>query len=178
MRKRLTEWAIVIVIAVGLAIGLRGFALQAFYVPSGSMIPALQIGDRILVNKLFFSASSLGRGTIVVLHHPPADASCGPPSEDLVKRVIATGGQTISSNGNKILINGQVIKETYLPKVDPLGSTPITRQKIPKGEVFLLGDNRAISCDSRFWGPISTKLIVGDVAAIWWRSGHPYLHLF
>ncbi len=176
--KRILEWGAVIVVALAISAGIRGFALQAFFVPSGSMIPTLKIGDRILVDKLFFSASSVGRGAIVVLHHPTHDNMCGPPGEDLVKRVIATAGQTIWSRGNTVYINGKPIKENYLPPGTSLGSTPISRQSIPKGDVFLLGDNRSISCDSRFWGPVPTSSIVGKVVAIFWRSGHPYLHFF
>jgi signal peptidase I len=172
------EWFSVIVIALLLAVGIRGFAVQAFYVPSGSMIPTLDIGDRILVDKLFFTAADVKRGAIVVFSHPPKDTMCGSPGEDLVKRVIATQGQTIWSKGNSIYINGKVISEPYLPPGTQLGSTPITRQTIPKGEVFLLGDNRSISCDSRYWGPIPTTLIIGQVFVTWWRSGHPDLHFY
>jgi len=176
--KRVLEWGVVIVVALVISAGIRGFALQAFFVPSGSMIPTLKIGDRILVDKIFFSASSAGRGTIVVLHHPSHDNMCGPPGEDLVKRVIATAGQTIWSQGNTVYIDGKAITESYLPRGTSLGTTPISRQTIPKGDVYLLGDNRSISCDSRFWGPIPTSSIVGQVVAIFWRSGHPYLHFF
>jgi signal peptidase I len=142
------------------------------------MIPTLEIGDRIIVDKIFFSAASVSRGTIVVFRHPSTDNMCGSPGEDLVKRVIATQGQLIWSSGNAIYINKKRITENYLPKGTQLGSTPITRQTIPKGDVFLLGDNRSISCDSRYWGPIPTSSIVGKVVTIFWRSGHPYLHLF
>lgn len=176
--KRVLEWGGVIIAALAISAGIRGFAMQAFYVPSGSMIPTLKIGDRILVDKLFFSASSVGRGAIVVLHHPSHDNMCGPAGEDLVKRVIATAGQSIWSSGNTVYINGKAITERYLPAGILLGSTPISRQTIPRGDVFLLGDNRSISCDSRFWGPIPTSSIVGKVVMIFWRSGHPYLHFF
>ncbi len=176
--KRVLEWGAVILVALAISIGIRGFALQAFFVPSGSMIPTLDIGDRILVDKLFFSASSVGRGTIVVLHHPSHDNMCGPSGEDLVKRVIATAGETIWSKGNTIYIDGSPITENYLPRGTSLGLTPIARQRVPKGDVYLLGDNRSISCDSRYWGPVPTSSIVGKVVAIFWRSGHPYLHFF
>lgn len=185
--RRFWEWGSVVLVALVLSIGIRGYALQAFYVPSGSMIPTLAIGDRIVVDKIFFSSGSVARGTIVVFRHPSTDNMCGSPGEDLVKRVIAVGGQTIWSEGNAIYITGKdrtaadrnkPITEKYLPKGTQLGSTPIRRQTIPNGEVFLLGDNRAISCDSRYWGPIPTTSIIGKVVTIFWRSGHPYLHFF
>lgn len=176
--RRLLEWGVVVAVALLISLGIRGFALQAFYVPSGSMIPTIQIGDHILVDKLFFSASSVRRGTIVVFRHPAADTNCGPPNQDLVKRVIATAGQTIWSRGNSIYIDNKLITENYLPPNTALGSTPIRRQTIPPGDVFLLGDNRSISCDSRFWGPIPTSSIIGKVVLVFWRNGHPFLHFF
>lgn len=176
--KRIIEWGVVILVALVLSIAIRGYALQAFYIPSGSMIPTLAVGDRILVDKIFFSSSAVGPGTIVVFHHPTADTMCGEPGEDLVKRVIAVAGDTIWSNGNQVVVNGSALKESYLPVGTSLGSTPIRRQTIPTGDVYLLGDNRSISCDSRYWGPIPTSTIVGKVVAIFWRSGHPDLHFF
>lgn len=176
--RRLVEWGAIIVVALALSVAIRGYAFQAFFVPSGSMIPTLEIGDHILVDKLFFSAASVGRGTIVVFHHPSADSMCGPANEDLVKRVIATAGQTIWSKGNSVYIDGKVISEPYLPAGTQLGSTPIRRQTVPKGDVFLLGDNRSVSCDSRYWGPIPTSSIVGKVVLVFWRNNHPFLHFF
>ncbi len=129
------------------------------------------------MDKLFFSAASVKRGAIVVFHHPPADLSCGEAGQDLVKRVIATQGQQIWSVNGRIFIDGRPITEPYLPANDALGPA-IVRQTIPRGEVFLMGDNRTNSCDSRFWGPIPTSLIVGKVVAIWWHNSHPFLHLF
>lgn len=177
-QRHLIEWLAVIVVALIVSVVIRGWALEAFYVPSGSMIPTLQIGDRILVDKLFFNAGSVKRGTIVVFNHPARDTMCGPAGEDLVKRVIATGGQTIYSIGNTIYINGTPISEPYLPKGTQMGSEGIVKQTVPKGDVFVMGDNRSISCDSRYWGPIPTSSIVGKVILVWWRHNHPYLHFF
>ena len=96
----------------------------------------------------------------MVFSHPPLDDCPGPQNGDLVKRVIALPGQTIYSSGNNIYVNGHLLSEPYLPRYDPLGP-PIpdaTRQhpyRVPAGDFYVLGDNRAISCDSRYWGPIT-----------------------
>lgn len=163
-------WLVVIVIAAAASVLLRAFVVQTFYVPSGSMEPTLQVGDRILVQKTGFS---LQRGDIVVFKHPKRDLA--PPfNEDLVKRIIGLPGETIWSEGKTVYINGQPLSEPWLAPGTALG-IPITRQKIPPGEYFLMGDNRTDSLDSRIWGPISGSTIIGRVFLIVWRHGHPVL---
>ncbi|MGD0558094.1 MAG: signal peptidase I [Streptosporangiaceae bacterium] len=180
LRRTLTEVVITVVVAVLLAALVRTFAFQTFWVPSSSMVPTLQVNDRILVQKAFFSWHDIREGNIVVFTHPPRDA-CGPG--DLVKRVIGLPGQTIYSSGNNIYINGRLLSEPYLPHPDPLGPAipDASRQhpyKIPAGDFYVMGDNRAISCDSRYWGPIKGSSIVGKVVLVWWRNGHPFFHAF
>jgi signal peptidase I len=164
------SWIAVIAVAAVISVLLRVFVVQTFYVPSGSMEPTLQIGDRILVQKVGFS---LQRGAIVVFHHPAKDTE-GPLNEDLVKRIIGLPGETISSVGNTVYINGKPLTEPWLPKNTVLGQ-PITTQKIPAGEYFMMGDNRSDSADSRIWGPIPGNTIIGRVFLIVWRGGHPVL---
>lgn len=178
------EWGVVIVIAVAVALVVRATALETFTIPTASMEPTLNVGDRILVAKAFFNWHDVHEGEIVVFTHPPRDTDCvGPPNEDLVKRVIALPGQTISSRGNTIYIDGRRLSEPYLPTPDPLGpaiaSGPNgTAYRVPAGEFFVMGDNRAISCDSRSWGPIKGSTIVGDVVLRFWHNGRPDFHLF
>jgi signal peptidase I len=179
--RALAEGAIALVVAVLLALGVRTFGIQTFWIPSTSMVPTLQKGDRILVLKAFFNWHDLHEGDIVVFSQPPRDR-CGPDG-DLVKRVIALPGQTIYSAGNRLYVNGRRLAEPYLPRIDPLGP-PIpdaTRQHpfhVPAGEFYMMGDNRQISCDSRYWGPIKGSSIVGRVVLLWWRDGRPDLHGF
>ena len=171
----LREWAIVIVCAVLLAVVVRDFVAQTFYIPSGSMEQTLAIGDRILVNKLAYDFHSIHRGDIIVFSRPAnEEGECsGPPVPDLVKRVIGLPGETISSKGNTVLINGKVLHETWLPPDGhDLGSTPIPTTVIPAGHLFVMGDNRPNSCDSRMWGTITTSSVVGEVQLIIWPPTH------
>lgn len=182
-RRVLGGWAISLALAVLVAFGIRTFVFQAFSIPSTSMVPTLDVYDRILVQKAFFNWHQVRDGDIAVFTHPPRDHCPGPARTDLVKRVIALPGQTIYSAGGILYVDGKRLREPYLPPHDPLGP-PIpgaTRQDpfhVPRGEFYVMGDNRAISCDSRFWGPIKGSSIIGRVVMLLWHDGHPDLHFF
>ena len=177
-RRMAVEIVLGLCLALLLALGIRAYAFQVFFVPSGSMLPTLQIGDRILVNKFLFNAHSVGPGTIIVFHTPPlAMSRCATDDGDLVKRVVAAGGDTIESKGNSIYVNGKYQKETYLAPGTALGQAiPLTT--VPKNDVYVLGDNRSISCDSRVWGPVPDSSIVGKVVAVIWHGWHPDIRVF
>jgi signal peptidase I len=168
--------------AVLLAAGLRLLVFQPFSIPSVSMVPTLDVGDRILVQKAFFDWHDVRQGEIVVFRHPAADTDCsGPPDTDLVKRVIALPGQTIYSAGDGIYVNGHRLPEDYLPAADPLGpaipgASAREPYRVPAGEFYVLGDHRQVSCDSRFWGPVRGTSMVGRAVLLWWRGGHPAWH--
>jgi signal peptidase I len=182
-RRVFAGWAICLTLALLLAFGIRAFVFQAFSIPSTSMVPTLEVRDRILVQKAFFNWHQVREGDIVVFTHPPRDHCPGPAGTDLVKRVIALPGQTIYSAGGILYVDGRRLREPYLPPHDPLGP-PIpsaTRQDpfhVPRGEFYVMGDNRAISCDSRFWGPIKGSSIIGRVVMLVWHDGHPDFHFF
>jgi signal peptidase I len=174
----LREFLVVVIVAVVAAVLLRTFVVQTFSIPSGSMMPTLNIGDRIVVDKLSYDLHGVGRGDIVVFSRPPAEDCAGPPVADLVKRVIGLPGETISLSGNGyVVINGKRLDESWLPK-SARGTTypgpsghPYSLAhpyKIPAGDYFMMGDNRGDSCDSRFWGPISKSLMVGKVDVRIW----------
>lgn len=129
-------------------------------VPSGSMIPTIDIGDQILVDE---QVRAFGEGAIIVFAQPARDTMCGPAETDLVKRIVALPGQTIWSVGNAIYVNGHVLREPYLTTAarTDLGP-PIERTTVPKNDLYVLGDNRSISCDSRYWGPVPARTIVGQ----------------
>jgi signal peptidase I len=180
-RRGLFEMATMVLVAL-LVVGLvRTFAFQAFWIPSSSMVPTLGVNDRVLVQKAFFTWHDLREGDIVVFSHPPLDQCGGPQEGDLVKRVIALPGQTIYSSGNSVYVNGRLLAEPYLPHDDPLGPPIASSQhpyRVPPGEFYLLGDNRAISCDSRYWGPIKGSSIVGKVVLVWWHDDRPDFRRF
>lgn len=133
--------------------------------------------------KAFFTWHDVREGDIVVFSEPPLDHCAGPQGGDLVKRVIALPGQTVYSSGNSIYVNGRLLAEPYLPHDDPLGppvphASPQHPYRVPPGEFYMLGDNRAISCDSRYWGPIKGSSIIGKVVLVWWHNSHPEFHGF
>jgi signal peptidase I len=174
-RRVAIEWLSVAAVALLLALGMRTFVFQAFYVPSGSMIPTILPHDRILVDKLLFSASHLHTGDVIVFRRPANDKVCGLDEADFVKRVIAVGGQRVFSKGQTVYVANKAISEPYLPKGQPLGMA-IKPQTVPKGQLFVMGDDRPDSCDSRYWGDVPTSNVIGKVVLVWWRNGHPDLH--
>jgi signal peptidase I len=169
----IAEWAAVAVIALGLAVVVRTYVAQMFFIPSGSMLPTLQIGDRIVVDKLSYDLGSVHRGDIVVFAKPPLEQA---DYTDLVKRVIGLPGDVISVSDGHVDIDGRPLAEPWLP--DPPPPTypspvpaPFSLQhpyRVPAGEYYVMGDNRTDSEDSRYFGPISGSLIVGKMALRVW----------
>jgi signal peptidase I len=187
--ERRTHWlresVVVIVVALVVALLLRTFVVQTFFIPSGSMEPTLQVGDRILVNKLSYHFHPVHRGDIVVFARPPAENCGGLPVNDLVKRVIGLPGNVISLSGGYVYIDGKKLDESWLPASEqgvteqgPAGNNSNLARpyKVPANDYFVMGDNRQDSCDSRYWGPITKSLIVGKVELRVWPL--TALHLF
>jgi signal peptidase I len=128
------------------------------------MEPTLIVGDKVLVNKLSYDFHSVHRGDVIVFKKPPNDFS--PGIKDLIKRVIGLPGETISAQDGSVYINGQKLKESWLPKgvtTDNFG--PV---RIPAGQYFVMGDNRGDSADSRVFGPITKSLIIGRAFLLVW----------
>jgi signal peptidase I len=168
------EWLLIVLLAASSAFLIRTYVFQTFFIPSGSMIPTLQIGDRIIVSKLSTEFGSIHRGDIVVFKRPATENCGGPVVSDLVKRVIGLPGDHITSRGNSIIINGKTLDEKWT-HVEPLGQS-IGYVVVPKGSYFMMGDNHPESCDSRMWGVLNAKLVVGKVVWRIWplsRFGHP-----
>jgi signal peptidase I len=173
--RSLVEWVAVIVGALVVALVVKTFLFQAFYIPSASMEPTLEEGDRVLVNKLSYDLHDVHRGDVVVFELP--DDEVGPDGiKDLIKRVIGLPGDTIETRDGAVYINDRRLKEPYLPDGtvtgDPAdGNNPaIERQTIPDGMVFVMGDNRDNSHDSRYAdrGPIPVDSIVGRAFVLVW----------
>jgi signal peptidase I len=174
------EW-VIILMAVGLCtLALRAYVVQSFSIPSLSMYPTLQVGDRIIVNKVSYHLHGVHRGDIVVFARPPLEDQ---EYADLVKRVIGLPGETISSKGGHVYIDGRRLAEPWLPPGPDsyTGALPGDQHPqynlpgpvtIPADEYFVMGDNRTDSEDSRFFGPIPQSLIVGRAVAVVYPFSH------
>ncbi|MGQ9497290.1 MAG: signal peptidase I [Desulfotomaculales bacterium] len=149
-----------LVIALVLAVIIRVFVFEPFYIPSGSMEPTLLTGDRIIVSKLSYRLGVPGRGDIIVFKYPRD------PSRVFVKRVIGLPGETVALRESKLYVNGRQIPEPYLP--EGLRFADFGPVRVPAGHLFMLGDNRNSSDDSRVWGFLDKRLIIGKAVAIYW----------
>lgn len=187
LRRRSTawwalEWLCVVGLALLLAFGVRTFVVQTFYIPSGSMEPTLQIGDRILVFKMAYDFTNPATGDVVVFKAPPSE-HCGDPTvTDLVKRIVGLPGQTIwsghasssspSQTGNTIWLENPGSTHPYRLDQDwphyAFLLQPIKRQTIAANHYFMMGDNHPASCDSRVWGTLPRSDIIGKVVLKIW----------
>ncbi len=171
LRHLLFEWVLIIVVAVALSLALRTFVFQTYYIPSGSMIPTLQVGDRIIVDKLAVDWGTIHRGDILVFKSPPGEHCDGGHVGILVKRVIGLPGDHLYSVGNTIYVNGKRLDEAW-PHTEPLGPPAIAPRSHPiivtANHYFMMGDNHYDSCDSRYWGTITRSDAIGKVFARVW----------
>jgi signal peptidase I len=179
VKSEIREWTESIIIALILALLIRTFIVQAFKIPSGSMIPTFQVGDRIFVNKFIYGARipftdirlpavrQPERGDIMVFVSPEA------PKRDFVKRLIARGGEKFEIRNGNIYIDGKQIevplsvRSNYYYNRGDYGKEGdvIT---VPKDSFFVLGDNSANSRDSRYWGFVPKKNLIGRAICIYW----------
>ncbi|HEY3247043.1 MAG TPA: signal peptidase I [bacterium] len=153
------------IFAALLSLVIITFVVQAFYIPSGSMEPTLQVGDRILVSKLSYRLGPIRRGDIIVFHYPLN------PGKDFVKRVVALAGERVELRDGVVLINGQPISELYptaLAGGDRSCTSNYGPQQIPPDNLFVLGDNRCNSEDSRFFGFVPVPNVIGKALFIYW----------
>lgn len=166
--RSMVEWVAVIVGALIVALVIKTFLFQAFYIPSGSMLPTLETGDRVLVNKLSYDAHDVNRGDVVVFERPPGQ----PESEikDLIKRVIGLPGDVIEARDGVVYVNDRELDEPYLAEGTRTENLP--RQTVPDNHVFVMGDNRMGSQDSRVFGAIEEDLIVGRAFVRIWPVTH------
>lgn len=168
------EWLVVIIGALVVALVLRTWLFQAFYIPSGSMEPTLHIDDRVLVNKVSYDLEDVDRGDIVVFERP-ADWGTG-EIDDLIKRVVGLPGETISVVDGQVLINGAPLDEPWLADaVETPGFFPesgcVPQCTIPDDSVFVLGDNRGNSDASNHFGPLPFEQVVGRAFLRVWPIG-------
>ena len=179
MRKKnvFLEYLEVLLVALLLALVIRTFAVQAYRIPSGSMLETLQIGDQLLVNRLAYGFfvpfkdeplitwSTPQRGDVIVFEYPLD------PETDFIKRVIGVPGDKIAMENKVLYVNGVKMDEPYVQHIDPAikpqrdNFGPI---EVPPGKYFVMGDNRDDSKDSRFWGFVGFNAIQGKAMIIYW----------
>jgi signal peptidase I len=181
-----------VLLALAVAILVKTFLIQAFYIPSESMEPTLEVGDRVFVNKLAYDIGDLGRGDVIVFANPHPEqlpergavsaflhwlgegiGFAQPADEDFIKRVIGLPGETIEIRDNVVYIDGEPLDEPYLTDAarQSNGSFPVTR--IPAGHLFMMGDNRGNSADSRYGlGLVPVDKVIGRAFIVIWPPSH------
>ena len=157
------SWGLTILIALAVTFGVKTWLVQVYSIPSTSMVPTLLVGDRVVVSKL---NRDPGRGDVIVFDRPANDPGGPNDPKVLIKRVIGLPGDTVSAANGKVLVNGKVLHEDYLPAGV---TTEMTRAiKVADGQLLVFGDNRPSSQDGRYFGTINKKLIVGRaVLRVW-----------
>jgi signal peptidase I len=191
-RSSLVELIVIVAIAIFLALAVQAYAVKPYRIPSGSMEPTLDIGERVLVQRVTHRLGSSPSVGDIVVFHPPAGADSipavcgagavegrpcsGPTSarsdQTFIKRVVAVGGDTVTVRGGLVVRNGRVQPAPFAAAcADGDGCDLSTPIKVPAGSVFLMGDNRGNSDDSRFWGPVPVKWVIGEAFATYWPPG-------
>lgn len=174
------EYVRIIIVALILAGIIRTFIVQPYYIPSGSMMDTLLVGDRVLVTKFsygihipfiedeIFSISEPQRGDIIVFPFPEN------PKLDYIKRVVGIPGDTIEIRNKQLYRNGELVKEDYIQHTDPFVDATrrdnMPQVTVPEGKLFVMGDNRDDSMDSRFWQFVDKKKVWGKAQMIYWSS--------
>jgi signal peptidase I len=171
----LRDWILVVVVALSAALFVRVYVLQQFYISGPSMETTLFENNRVLVNKLSYRLHAVHRGDVVVFDRITTSGGVI-AHDDLIKRVIGVEGDVVEVKGCKVLVNSKIINEPYLDK-DMLALPSLTDRcrvvdmqpiTVPKDQLFVMGDNRPESFDSRSFGTIPEKLVIGRAFAIVW----------
>lgn len=182
----LLELVLIVAVALGLALAIQAFLVKPYRIPSQSMVPTLQVGQRVLVNRIGHRFGDPEVGDVVVFH-PPANAEnaeCAgnPPAGQVclhesrkeadvnyIKRVVAGPGDRLSIRDGHVILNGKRQKEPYTRPCGTAQACNLPRTvTIPAGHWFMMGDNRGESDDSRFWGPVPEQWIIGEAFATYW----------
>jgi signal peptidase I len=181
-----------ILVAILVAIVVKTFVVQAFYIPSASMEPTLDIGDRVFVNKFVYDFSDVGRGDVIVFENPNSEelpdrglvggflhwlgegiGFAQPENEDFIKRVVGLPGETIEIRDNVVYIDGQVLDEPYLTEDAKRANGDLSPTRIPDDALFVMGDNRGNSADSRYGlGFVPLDKVIGRAFVIIWPPSH------
>lgn len=155
----------IVVIAAVLAFTLRTFVIESFWVPSGSMLPTIQLNDRVWVTKFSYKIGEPERGDVVVFR-PPSAAHADENEKYYIKRLIGLPGETVEFKDNHLYINGEPVAEDYLG--DDVYTEDFGPFKVGENSYFFCGDNRSGSYDSRAWGDVEKDNLVGHAQCIYW----------
>ena len=181
-----------IFVALAVAILVKTFVIQAFYIPSESMVPTLEVGDRVFVSKFMFDGGDVARGDVIVFENPnPGELPdrsgvssvlhwlgegiglAQPENEDFIKRVIGLPGETIEIKENVVYIEGEPLDEPYLTEEARSSNGDLEPTTVPDGEVFVMGDNRGNSADSRYGlGTVPLDRVIGKAFVLIWPPSH------
>lgn len=167
LARGLVEWVVIGIVAVLAAFLIKQYLVQAFYIPSASMEDTLEISDRVLVNKLSYRLHEVNRGDVVVFERSAEEGEGA--AKDLIKRVVALEGETVEGHDGGVYVNGRRLQEPYLREGVPPGD--FGPQRVPPDHVWVMGDNRPNSRDSRFFGTVPESGIVGRAFVRIWPLG-------
>jgi signal peptidase I len=159
---QLLEFVVTLAVAVVIAFALRTYVVEPYEVPTGSMLPTIQLGDHLLANKVIYRLRQPERGDIAVFDDPTKTVPT------LIKRVIAVGGQTVDVRDGKVWVDGKALVEPYTHGEPDYPGPLKLPVKIPAGYVWMMGDNRTSSEDSRWFGPVPISTIRGQGFFIYW----------
>ncbi len=167
VRRHTVQGLGTVALAAVLAVLIRVLVVAPFYVPSGSMRPTLEPGDYVLANRFVYYLHPPRRGDVIVFRYPRDERW------DFVKRVIGLPGDVVEERGGRLWVNGAPVAEPYVLRAS--GGVPWIPQqgswRVPPGRLFVLGDNREASLDSRFWGAVDGKNVIGKAFLIYWSRG-------
>lgn len=171
--RQALEWIVVLAVAGGAAFLIRSFVVQRFFISGPSMLPTMHDGDQILVNKFSYRFGDPARGDVVVFDRITTDGAVV-QHDDLIKRVIATQGEVVEIRACVVFVDGSALDEPYLPEDGPSDLAERCRMpdmepvSVPAGDIFVMGDNRPESFDSRMFGPVDSHQVVGRAVAVIW----------
>jgi signal peptidase I len=186
---QITELIVIVAMALAIALAVQWLLIKPYRIPSGSMEPTLDVGQRVLVNRLSHRLGSEPKVGDIITFHPPAGADeqpprCGAPAAEnqactaptpqksdqtFIKRVVGVPGDRIQIRDGRVIRNGHATKEPFIAACGAGQGCDLPRPiTVPKGYVFLMGDNRGQSDDSRFWGPVPDDWVIGKAFATYW----------
>lgn len=168
--RSLRNNALLIGVAVLITLLIRVFVAESRFIPSESMEPTLWPGDRIVVEKITYRQRSPQRGDIVVFYTPPLLQTLGYRADQaLIKRVIATAGDTVAVHDGRVWVNDRPLEEPYIAEPPVYTLPPVT---VPENMLFVMGDNRNHSNDSHIWGFLPLENVIGRAIACYWPLSH------